>query len=320
MAFAKRYLLFAILVAICVVQKSPGLALILGALYRVVLNKEEPPYPTPKWGKYGLQFAIVLLGFRLNIGALWATSVQYAGFMSASVVMTLLFGLWLGRRLDVDKKISTMTASGAAICGGSAIAAVASAIRANAAEIAVSLSIVLVLNAVAILAFPMIGHALEFSQEQFGVWAALAIHDTGSVVGAAETYGAEAAKIATTLKLGRALWIIPFTYYFSTQFNESASETEEDAGKAKLKVPVFIVCFVLASILGSLVANYEFWKAIQPVLKHSAKYSLVLSLFLIGTGMTRAALKNFRGKTLAQGLIVWLTTSIITCALVHQFV
>lgn len=221
---------------------------------------------------------------------------------------TLCFGLLLGRFLKIEKKTSHLISCGTAICGGSAIAAISPLIKAEEKQISVALATVFILNSIALFLFPFIGHLLNLSQTQFGIWSAIAIHDTSSVVGAASKYGADALQVATTVKLTRALWIIPVAL-----MTVLISKT----GKQKIKIPYFIGLFVLATIINT------YLPVVRLVTIHLfglAQTGLVITLFLIGAGLSPAVLKSVGIKPLMQGIILWAIISLATLYSVLYFV
>ncbi len=212
----------------------------------------------------------------------------------------------------VKEKTSALISSGTAICGGSAIAAVAPAINAESDEISVSLGTIFILNSVALFIFPIIGHSIDLTQIQFGVWSAIAIHDTSSVVGAAAAYGPEAMAVATTVKLARALWIAPIALLFLLLYRRDKTESKTTAA-----IPWFIFLFLLAS----LVRTYApLW--VQPSLFDSlvnlAKAGMTVTLFLIGASLSRETLRNVGTRPLIQGVILWLTVSLVSLIAVMQ--
>ncbi|MDO6390370.1 putative sulfate exporter family transporter [Pontibacter sp. BT731] len=260
---------------------------------------------TGKISKYLLQAAVVGLGFGIDLYQVAETGLVGAVYTLVSLTTTMGVGLLLGRVFGTPSRLTHLVSSGTAICGGSAIAAVAPAIKANDQEISIALGIVFVLNAVALFVFPPIGNALGLSQEQFGTWAAIAIHDTSSVVGAATRYGDEALQIATTLKLTRALWIVPLVLVSSLLFKD---------GEKKLSIPTFILLFVLASVISTFIPAME---AVSPILVMLAKKGLLLSLFLIGANISLSALKAISPKPFWQGLLLWLFISVTSLAVIY---
>ena len=246
-----------------------------------------------------LKISVVGLGFGMNV-----TSAVHAGregllFTVASITGTLALGLLLGRLLKIEKKTSHLISSGTAICGGSAIAAISPLIKAEEKQISVALGTIFILNSIALFLFPFIGHQLHLSQMQFGLWSAIAIHDTSSVVGAANKYGPEALQVATTVKLARALWIIPVALLTTVFFK---------TGKQKIKIPYFIGLFVLAMAINTyfpIVHRLSGW------IVNLAKTGLTVTLFLIGAGLSSAVLKSVGIKPLLQGIILWIVISVV---------
>jgi uncharacterized integral membrane protein (TIGR00698 family) len=211
-----------------------------------------------------------------------------------SIGATLILGYFLGKQLKVDKKITALISSGTAICGGSAIAAMSPVIKANDRQISIALGTVFILNSVALFVFPFIGDALNLTQMQFGYWAAIAIHDTSSVVGAASAYGTEALQIATSVKLGRALWILPLSLIGSLVYK---------SGSSSISIPYFILLFVAAMLLNTFVpavSNLSTW--IVPI----SKELLTVTLFLIGTGLSLKVIKNVGARPLVKGVLLWI--------------
>jgi uncharacterized integral membrane protein (TIGR00698 family) len=280
---------------------SPPIALALGLILSFTVGN---PYPaeTAKATKILLQFSVILLGFGMNLTEVIKAGKQGILFTIATIFGTLAIGYLIGRLLKVKDKTSSLISTGTAICGGSAIAAVAPVIDADAEEISVSLGTVFILNSVALFLFPVIGHALNLSQNQFGVWAAIAIHDTSSVVGAAQSYGAEALAIATTVKLTRALWIAPVALLFSFFYRGKSS---------KIAVPYFIFLFLLAAVFRTY-APGEIPISLYDSFVMLAKKGLTVTLFLIGASLSRETLKAVGVKPLVQGVLLWILISILS--------
>lgn len=253
-----------------------------------------------KVSKQLLRWSIVGLGFGMNIYAVAEAGLSGLGFTVATIFGTLLFGFLIGKFLRINPKISILISSGTAICGGSAIAAVGPVINADSKSMSVSLITVFILNAVALFVFPQVGMFLELTQEQFGVWSAVAIHDTSSVVGAASKYGEEALKIATTIKLTRALWIIPIALFLSITNKQE---------KKKISIPWFILFFIIAAIITTLIPQGE---VVYQGIKSVAKNGLILTLFLIGSSLTREDLKTVGFKPMLQAFVLWVLVSIIS--------
>ncbi len=296
-----KFVFFLLLFACLTPWVSPPIALVVG-LFAALTFGNPFPEQTKKATKILLQTSVVLLGFGMNL-----TSVIKAGkdgvlFTIATIFGTLIVGYFVGKLLKVEDKTSALISSGTAICGGSAIAAVAPAIDADGEQISVSLGTVFILNSVALILFPIIGRALNLSQNQFGVWSAIAIHDTSSVVGAAQSYGADALAIATTVKLARALWIAPVALLFSFIYHSK---------KAKIAIPYFIFFFLLATLIRTYMPG-EFPPSIFDSLVNLAKAGLTVTLFLIGASLSRETLKKVGIKPLVQGVLLWILISIIS--------
>ncbi len=259
-----------------------------------------------KWASLLLKVAIVALGFTLPIGEL-VTTAQSSFWLTLAVIGgTLLFGLTLTKLLKLNNEQGWLISSGTAICGGSAIAAVGSSINAHQTNMVLSLAIVFILNAVALFTFPVIGHWLELSQTQFGLWAAIGIHDTSSVVGAASQYGSQALNVATTTKLSRALWIIPIAIIAALLHSKD---------KLKVAIPWFIVLFVLASIAGS----YFETGAATTYIKMGAKNLFALSLLWMGASLNKSSIKSISPKALTLGIVLWLSVSIAGLIVIYWF-
>jgi uncharacterized integral membrane protein (TIGR00698 family) len=244
-----------------------------------------------------LKIAVVGLGFGMNL--VETVNAGKEGFILTvfSIGATLILGYFIGKLLKMDRKGSHLISSGTAICGGSAIAAVAPVINASEKDISISLGVIFLLNSIALIVFPPLGHLLGLSQHQFGLWCAIAIHDTSSVVGAAYTFGEEALKVATTVKLARALWIIPLSILSVFLFK----------GKGKsVKIPYFIFFFILAIILNSYLPIPEF---LTTGITSVSKSLLVLTLFLIGAGLSVEKIKSAGWKPMILGVSLWVFIS-----------
>jgi uncharacterized integral membrane protein (TIGR00698 family) len=299
----QKLLFGVILLATLAPQVSVAMALLLGILMALTVGNPFP-FLNNNVATHILKVSVVGLGFGMN-----ADSVIEAGqggllLVTGTIVSALVLAYFLGKWLNVDKIISYLIGSGTAICGGSAIAAVAPVIRANEKQISVALGVVFILNAIALFVFPAIGEWLQMSQAQFGMWAAVAIHDTSSVVGAAAAYGEEALAMATTVKLTRALWIIPLAL-ISTRLFKGDSK--------KVKIPRFIGFFILAVILGTYV---PFVENLAPYLVKGAKSGLSLTLFLIGAGLSLSTIKSIGVKPLLQAITVWILVSVATLSVI----
>jgi uncharacterized integral membrane protein (TIGR00698 family) len=228
-------------------------------------------------------------------------------FTTASIFGTLLLGYILGKVLKIERKTSHLISCGTAICGGSAIAAISKVLNTGEKETSMALGTVFILNALALFIFPPIGHWLNLSQHQFGVWSAIAIHDTSSVVGAASKYGDQALQIATTVKLVRALWIVPIAIGTSIVFRRRPSP---------IRIPYFIVFFIVAMIVGTYVPGMH---VVTPVLTAIAKQGLTITLFLIGAGSSYQLIKSVGFMPMLQGIILWVCISFAGLWAVESF-
>lgn len=287
---------------LAVVGASPAVALLVGLVAGIVIGAPDKLHPA-RWSKRLLQISVVLLGFGMQISAVARVGLASAGMTLLTVSATFALAALLGRLMGVKGEVSTLIGSGTAICGGSAIAAVAPAIGASSVSTAVALSVVFVLNGVALFLFPWVGHLLEMTQQQFGLWAAIAIHDTSSVVGAAAAYGTEALGLATVVKLTRALWIAPVA------FVASRLRGGEGAGA---KVQWFLIGFVAASVVAWLVPVPGLWGALAGL----GKTLMVPTLFMVGATLTPESLRTVGARPLVMGAVLWATVSVSTAALV----
>lgn len=293
-----KKVLFFIAVVICVLGFVTGpIALVGGFLFSYFLGNPFLDL-NRKAVNWLLKVAVVGLGFGMNISE--AVNAGKSGFLLTvfSIVLTLVLSLFIGKVLKMDRKSSHLIGSGTAICGGSAIAAVSPVIGATEKDISISLGVIFLLNSFALLIFPILGEWLQLSQQDFGLWAAIAIHDTSSVVGAAHTFGDEALKVATTVKLARALWIIPLSVFSVFLFK----------GKnKKIKIPYFIFLFVLAILINSYIN-------LPGILTESittiSKSLLILTLFLIGTGLSVPMIKSAGWKPMILGISLWVIISV----------
>lgn len=290
---------------------TPPVALFLGLIFALSRGQAHPKF-NKKVSKYLLQYSVVGLGFGMNLQASLASGKEGMEFTVISVVGTMLIGWFIGRKfLKVDRDTSYLISSGTAICGGSAIAAVGPVLRAKDTEMSVALGTIFILNAIALFIFPVIGHALDMSQQEFGTWAAIAIHDTSSVVGAGAAYGEEALQIATTIKLTRALWIIPLALITSFVFKSKGQ---------KISIPWFIFFFILAMVFNTYVLNSsETGIMIGEGINSLARKTLTITLFFIGASLSRDVLKAVGIKPLIQGVLLWVTISVSTLAYIYWF-
>lgn len=279
---------------------TPPMALGMGIIYGLIWIN-----PWPQAGanisRYLLQTAVVGLGFGVPLAQVWQVGRESFLITLLGILITIGAGWALGRWLKVPHTTGMLVACGTAICGGSAIAAIAPVLHAKNDESAVALATVFTLNAVALLLFPLVGHLLGMEQNQFGVWAGMAIHDTSSVVGAAASYGTQALETATMVKLTRALWIVPVALVAGL-----LAQSDKRA-----KVPHFIVLFIIAAALHS---NLPTWQPLWDQLNNLARHALVASLFFIGSSLNRPLLRKVGGKVLCQGTVLWLFISALTLA------
>jgi uncharacterized integral membrane protein (TIGR00698 family) len=271
---------------------SPPVALLAGLIYGFALPHAFPE-ASKRAAKFLLQASVVALGFGMNLHEVLQAGRSGFLYTAASITLTLLIGLWFGRLLGVEKRPAFLISAGTAICGGSAIAAVAPIVAASDDEVGVSMGVVFILNSVALFLFPFVGHLIHMTQAQFGLWAALAIHDTSSVVGATAKYGASALAIGTTIKLTRALWIIPLALGTAIRLKS----------KARIQWPWFILLFCFAALLNTVLPQYGKDFA---TLSYLGKIGLTITLFLIGTGLNRETLKEVGHRPFLQGLALWI--------------
>ena len=271
---------------------SPPIALAGGLIYG--FSFVHPFHVEAKQlSKLLLQASVVGLGFGMDLQQVMQAGRSGFIYTAGSISFALLLGWGLGRLLQVKQRISYLISAGTAICGGSAIAAIAPITNATQGEIAVSLGTVFVLNSIALLTFPVIGAALHLTQTQFGLWSALAIHDISSVVGATAKYGAVALAVGTTVKLARALWIVPL----------SVGTAMANKRKARIQGPWFILFFCLAAVANTYVHIFQ---SAYPVLKHLGVIGLTVTLYLIGTGLSMRTLREVGVRPFLQGVLLWL--------------
>ena len=278
---------------------TPPVALFLGLAFALLCGQAYPKF-NKKVSKKLLQYSVVGLGFGMNLQASLASGKEGMMFTIISVIGTMLIGMFIGVKiLKVNRDTSYLISSGTAICGGSAIAAVGPVIKAKDSDMSVALATVFVLNAIALFIFPTFGQWLGLSQQEFGTWAAIAIHDTSSVVGAGAAYGEEALQVATTIKLTRALWIIPLALATSFIFK----------GKdRKISIPWFILWFILAMLINTYILDSvpEVGKTISGL----ARKGLIITMFFIGASLSTDVLKAVGVKPLIQGIVLWVVISI----------
>ena len=289
--------LYSIVIVLCFMPFiSPAIALFIGLIFSFIGIKHDSLH---KYTSKTLQASIVLMGFGMSLSDVIQSSK--AGFIETiiSVTVVMFLGIALGKLLKVEKNTSLLIATGTAICGGSAIAAVAPIINSKNYQTSFALIVVFVLNAVALFIFPPIGHKLGLSQEAFGNWAAIAIHDTSSVVGAGAIYGEKALQVATTVKLIRALWIIPLALVIAF-----VNKTED---KKSIKIPWFIFIFVLAIIFANI------FPSMQESYAHFSwlgRRGMVVALFLIGSNITVSEIKKSGPRSFILGVSLWIIISV----------
>ena len=306
-----HWALFALIaLAMLLPQVTPPMGLAAGLVFALLFGSPLGARNS-KLASQLMKVCIVGLGFGISFTAVLstgATGLWITGIAAASVVAS---GVMLGALMGVDRTAARLISSGTAICGGSAIAALAPVLRARAEAIAVALAVVFILNAVALYLFPPVGAAFGLNQEQFAIWSAIAIHDTASVVGAAASYGDQALELATVLKLARALWIVPLVLVFAWWISRAAKAGADSADPQRTPIqwPWFIAVFVLASACRSLIPDG------QPLfdgVASGARQLLVLTLFLIGAGLSIEALKSVGARPLLHGVLLWLLTGGLT--------
>ncbi|MEZ3578392.1 MAG: putative sulfate exporter family transporter [Muribaculaceae bacterium] len=278
-------------------QVSAPVALLCGLLFAFIFPNPCPKF-NKKTSKYLLQVAVVCLGFNMNLQESLKSGSEGMLFTVVSVVGVMCLGVLLGYWLHINRKTSYLISSGTAICGGSAIAAVGPVLKADENEMAVSLGVIFILNSIALFIFPPLGHLLDMTQEQFGTWAAIAIHDTSSVVGAGEIYGETAMKTATLIKLTRALWIIPLAIVTMFIFRDK---------KSKISIPWFIFIFVLAMLVNTYVALPQLF---VDIMVWVARRGMVVTLFCIGASLSIASIKQVGVKPLLQAVALWIVISV----------
>lgn len=279
----------------------PAIALGIGAALALTTNTTLVS-GSSKWGKLFLQAAVVLLALRLDIAEVTSVSGQYLPLVAGYVIGTLVVGLVLGRLIATESTESQLLSAGTAICGGTAVASLAPVLNASAKQVAPVLALVFLLNAVAIVVLPIIGTALNMSQSAFGLWVALAVHDTSSVLGTAAAYGTEALELATTVKLGRTLWLIPLLVLWGTFVSREGS-------RGKLNVPGFVLLFVaVATLNGLLTLPGE----VASIAGSLSKWLLIAALFCIGLDMRRSTLRSISPRLLGHALGLWFLVLPIT--------
>ena len=295
-----KLLFWLLLLACCTPMVSAPMALTAGLVFGLVIGNHWKNV-TSIWSRRLLQASVVGLGFGINLPVILQTGKDAFFYTAISISFTMLAGWLLGRLFKTPQRTSTLISFGTAICGGSAIAAMAPVIKAEAEETGVALATIFTLNSIALILFPPLGHLLGMGQQQFGLWSALAIHDTSSVVGAAAAYGGLALAIGTTVKLTRALWIMPAAL-LAAWFTKS---------EGKATFPLFVIGFIAAAAIKTALPQFEqLWHPLNSI----ARQSLVVTLFLIGSGLTRKVLAKTGLKPLAQGITLWIIVSVTSAA------
>lgn len=278
---------------------TPPVVLLIGLLFALLCGQPYPAFHKTASKKL-LQYSVVGLGFGMNLQESLSSGKDGMIFTIVSVIGTMLIGMWIGYRLlKVEKRTSYLISSGTAICGGSAIAAIGPVVKAKDSEMSVALATIFILNAVALFIFPVLGNWLGLTEQQFGMWAAIAIHDTSSVVGAGAAYGEEALKIATTIKLTRALWIIPLA--IATSFFSRNS-------KQKIAIPWFILWFIIAIVTNTYLLDDI--PQLGQTIADIARKLLILTMFFIGASLSIETIKAVGIKPLIQGILLWLVISL----------
>ena len=301
--YVAAWLCLPVALAVGITLRNPAIALLGGLIIRLGLGVNPV-----KWGSrlssISLQTAVVLLGFTLGCDRMVTVSADYGVVVGAYVLMTLGLGWILAKLFRGDRTEATLLTGGTAICGGTAIATLAPLVGARPQQFAATIGVVFLLNVIALFTFPFIGGWLELSQETFGAWVALAIHDTSSVVATAAIYGDEAAAVATTVKLGRTLWLVPLAFAASLVYGRR---------EARLRVPTFILLFVGAAAVGGLV---EFNAALVQGVGFASKALLVVALGLIGLELDRQSLRELSPSSVALGVCLWLIVAPVALLLV----
>jgi uncharacterized integral membrane protein (TIGR00698 family) len=303
MAFAAKIIFILALILCLSSWISPPVALSLGIIFGLSVRHPYSQF-SRNAARILLQVSVVALGFGMNLHEV--VRAGHSGFIytALGISFSLMVGLALGKFLRIGGNASYLITAGTAICGGSAIAAIGPILHADDEEMAVSLGTVFILNSVALLTFPPIGNILHLTQSQFGLWAALAIHDTSSVVGAAAKYGAQALVVGTTVKLARALWIVPL----------ALATAAVKHSKTRVQLPWFILFFCLGAVVNTYVpafGNFDRWAS------NAGRLGLTATLFLIGTGISVATLKSVGWRPLLQGVLLWIIVAMATLYLIR---
>jgi len=299
-----RQIAFVVLVVLCFTPFiDPPLALLFGFIVAQTIGNPFKQLNS-KATQLLLKICVIGLGFGMNLQEALHVGKEGFVFTICTIVLTLIAGFFIGRWLSVDKKTSFLISSGTSICGGSAIAAVSPIVEADEKQISMALGAVFVLNSMALILFPWLGNILNMSQHDFGLWSAVAIHDTSSVVGASSKFGQEALQVATTVKLERALWIIPLSIVSAIIYKRN--------GKG-VKIPFFIGFFIIAMCISTYLPDYKY---IYDGAVLISKKGLSLTLFLIGTGLSLENLKAVGAKPFIQAIALWVIISSVSLAVI----
>ncbi|CAN5672875.1 putative sulfate exporter family transporter [soil metagenome] len=305
-----RYLLPALGLLSLTPWISSGVSLLMGIVAAVVFGNAYSE--RTKWlTQMLLPISVMGLGAGMNLAVIGQVGVQGIGYTVTGILFASFVGLGLGAILKTTKDVSLLITMGTAICGGSAIAAIAPVIKAKNQEVSVALGTIFILNAAALFVFPWIGHHLSLSESQFGLWSALAIHDTSSVVGATMQYGPHAVEVGTTVKLARALWIVPVAVIIGAM---RSRRKDGAAVQGKAKRPWFILGFILAAALVTWIPELQ---TAGHIVEMIAKRLMVLTLFLIGTSLTRATIQSVGVKPFAQGFVLWVIVASASLSVVY---
>ena len=295
---------FAVALILSITTDFPAIGLVIGIAIALVFGNPIKSV-TGKISKQLLQTSVILLGFGMQIGVILKVGFASIGITFTSIAITMIAGLLLGRFFQIERNLSILLTSGTAICGGSAIAAMAPAINATQGQTAVAMAVVFLLNALGLIIFPPLGHLLGMDEASFGLWAAIAIHDTSSVVGAAAQYGAVAAGIAITVKLTRALWIFPLAFC-AAKFNKS---------ETKPPFQWFLIGFLTAGLITTLFpAGNDVWHSLSTAGKHL----MTGTLFLVGAGLTMEELRKVGIRSLLVSVILWIIITIVSLAAISM--
>ena len=292
---AEQYSIFIFIVCLLVILfiGNPALSVFLGILFSLIISPKKTFFSI-KVGTLPLQAGIIFLGATISLPYAWSVGFDYFSWISLFVIFTFFLGIFLGKFFGVHHRITFLLSAGAAICGATAIAAVAPIIKAKPQEVLISITIIFLLNAFAIILFPIVGNILNMNNYQFGAWAALSIHDTSSVMGAALSYSDESAQVAATLKLGRTLWIIPLLLISAWFFNSESK---------KINFPKFIIFFLLAILMNTFL---DFDDNLMLTLKNMSQYLLLIGLFCIGTQSNITDFKKLNIRPIILATCLWL--------------